>query len=576
MRPESDDLSPSVPPTPELLSSLREGSPAKLRRRLSGDLDTIVLRAMHKEPQRRYASVEQFAEDVRRHLEGLPVTARRDSLVYRAGKFATRHKLVVSATALVLLAVLGGVAATVREARIAAANERRAEQHFNDVRKLANSLMFEIHDAIRDLPGSTPARRLLVTRAMEYLDSLNAQSKGDVSLQKELAHAYERVGDVLGYPLAANLGDKVGAERSYRKALAIRESLTATVPNDPGLLRDLVGNYFRLAQVLESSGNFTDALETLRKAQSIAQQIGAGSKDPALVDTYAGSYYFTASIQVQTGDLAAALDNYQRSASIRDAALQANPDNFLLRTHLAADYAGIAKCLESQHDLARAIEMQSKATTILEAVLKANPGNATLSEYLGEGINRLATFRDEGGDSAAALETYRQAHQIFSDLLAADPKNFLAKSNFGFSNNGIGYSLVQLGKPEAAIKVFRESIATFEEMSPQTASNRYLRSGLADAYAGLGSAYLSVATRKHVPANEARAAREEARSSCRKSLALWTDKEQRGELQSGEREEIAKVNQCIAQTEPQDRAKQLIPLEILLPHSARHLISANL
>src|SRR5277367_3952257 len=285
-------------PAPEGQQSLREGSKAKLRRRLRGDLDTIVLQAMRKEPPRRYASVEQFAEDIRRHLDGLPVTARPDSWSYRAGKFAIRHKLGVAATALILTAVLGGVAATVREARIAAANERRAEERFNDVRKLANSLMFEIHDAIRDLPGSTSARRLLVTRALEYLDNLSGQSKGDVSLQKELASAYERVGDVLGYPYAANLGAKQGALSSYRKALAIREPLAAADASDTQLQRDLYETYIRLAQVLESNGNFAEALETLNKVLPRVQKLFAGSNDPTLADQFAGTYYFTAMIQV--------------------------------------------------------------------------------------------------------------------------------------------------------------------------------------------------------------------------------------------------------------------------------------
>src|SRR5579863_7314823 len=282
-----------------------EISAAKLRRRLTGDLDDIVLMSLRKEPLRLYPSVEQFAEDIRRHLDGLPVTARPDSWKYRAGKFATRHKLGVAATILVLTAVLGGVAATVREARIAAVNERRAERRFNDVRKLANSLMFEIHDAIRDLPGSTSARRLLVTRALEYLDSLSEQSTGDVSLQKELASAYERVGDVLGYPYGANLGDSAGALHSYRKALAIREHLLR--PNvkagsqgsdlDIQLQRDLVGNYIRVAQVQESTGDFAGALDALRKALPLVQKIAEGSTDPVAADQYAGTYYFTAIVQ---------------------------------------------------------------------------------------------------------------------------------------------------------------------------------------------------------------------------------------------------------------------------------------
>jgi eukaryotic-like serine/threonine-protein kinase len=534
---------------PEAFRSWHEDSLSKLRRRLRGDLDLIVLKALRKEPQGRYASVEQMADDIQRHLEGLPVTVRRDSWRYRAGRFATRHKLAVTATVLVVIAVLGGVAATLHEARIAAANGHRAEQRFNDVRKLANSLMFEIHDAIRDLPGSTPARRLLVTRALEYLDTLSAQSKGDVSLQKELATAYERVGDVLGFPYGANLGDKDGALQSYRKALAIRQSLAVAGLTDAQLRSDLIETYYRVALVLESSGNFAEALEAARRGRVLTIPVASGNRDPALADQYAGGYYFTAGLQVQTGDVAAARDNYQRAAAIREAALQSHPDNLSLRSHLAADYAGIAKCSEQEGDLSHAAQMQAKAAAILEEVSQSNPGNVTFSEYVGEATNRLATYRKEQGESAAALETYRKAHQIFGDLLTADPKNSLAKSNFGFSDNGIGLTLTALGRPASAARIFREAIASFEEMSPATTSNRYVRTGLAQAYSGLGEVYSILAIGKHTPSDQKREYWQEARSSCEKSLALWNEKEKRRELESSEQNEAAQVAQCVAKSE---------------------------
>jgi non-specific serine/threonine protein kinase/serine/threonine-protein kinase len=527
--------------------------PTRLRRALAGDLDNIVLKALRKEPDRRYASAEQLAEDIRCHLGGLPVAARRDSWSYVAGKFVRRHKVGMAATLLIVLVVLAGVMSTVREAQIAAANARRAQERFNDVRKLAHSLMFEMHDAIRDLPGSTSARRLLVTRALEYLDSLNQQAKGDISLQRELAAAYERVGDVLGYPYAANLGDKPGALQSYRKALAIREALVAADPNDARLQQELAGNYFRVAEVLEAGGDFAEALEAVRKALLITQRMPAGKNDSAQADRLAGGYYFTANLLVQTGDPAAALENYQRAASIREAALEADHESVPLRTHLAADYAGIAKSLEQKGDLVRAIQMQTRVIGILDAVSKASPTNSMLREYLGEAINRLATYRDQHDEAAAALETYRKAHQIFRTLRAADSNNSLAKSNFAFSDNGIGHGLVALGKPASAIEVFREAITTFEEMSPTTGSNRYLRTGLAQAYAGLGAAYTALAAGENTPANEKRELWEKARSACQNSLALWNDKVKRGELESGEREEPQQVAHCIAESDSQLR-----------------------
>jgi non-specific serine/threonine protein kinase/serine/threonine-protein kinase len=409
--------------------------------------------------------------------------------------------------------------------------------------------MFEIHDAIRDLPGSTSARRLLATRALEYLDSLNEQSRGDASLQKELASAYERVGDVLGYPYAANLGDKAGALQSYRKALAIREPLARADPKDMQLQQDLAGNYFRLAQVLETTGDFTAALDALHKTLPITEQLAAGSTDPIVADHLSGTYYFSAVIRVETGNPAEALKNYQHAASLRGVALQANPGNFTLRTHLAADYAGMAKCMELTHDLAHAIQMQLRAVTILEEVSQAHPDNATLSEYLGEGVNRLGTYEYEVADYHSAVETYRRAHQIFSSLLTADPKNTLAKSNFASSDIGIARSLVHSGTASDAVKLLQDAVNTFDEMSPQTSSNRYLRSGLANAYSALGEAHSALAVAPGASAAQRRAEWTKARSACEKSLALWTDKEKRGELENGERGESAGAARCVSKSE---------------------------
>jgi serine/threonine protein kinase/Tfp pilus assembly protein PilF len=112
--------------TAQSVSETREGTPDKLRRRLRGDLDNIVLMALRKEPQRRYASVQQFSDDICRHLEGLPVFAHRDTPAYRAAKFVQRHKTGVAAVALIFLSLTAGIMGTLRQARIAAAERDRA------------------------------------------------------------------------------------------------------------------------------------------------------------------------------------------------------------------------------------------------------------------------------------------------------------------------------------------------------------------------------------------------------------------------------------------------------------------
>src|SRR5258707_707869 len=141
-------------------SQARGDTPDKLCRRLSGVLDTIVLKALRKEPERRYTSVEQLAEDLRRHREGLPISARRSSTWYRAGKFVTRHRVGVAAVALIVLLLAGGLFETSRQ-------RMRAERRSNDVRKLADSFLFEFQETIKNMPGTTKARELAVKRAAE-------------------------------------------------------------------------------------------------------------------------------------------------------------------------------------------------------------------------------------------------------------------------------------------------------------------------------------------------------------------------------------------------------------------------
>src|SRR5262249_52102109 len=134
------------PSTAVLTSARTAEDPQTLRRRLRGDLDTIVARALHPEPARRYASDDPPADDVRRPLAGLPVRARPDTLRYRAGKFVGRHRAGVAVAIVVAAALLTSTTIAVLQAR-------RAQRRFDEVRGLAHSFLFEFHDAIADLPG---------------------------------------------------------------------------------------------------------------------------------------------------------------------------------------------------------------------------------------------------------------------------------------------------------------------------------------------------------------------------------------------------------------------------------------
>src|SRR5213080_1312128 len=150
------EITDTEPPRPStVVSNKNQQSEISNQKLLRGDLDNIALMALRKEPQRRYQSVEQFADDIRRYLEARPVLARKDTLMYRAGKFIRRNKVTTVAAVLVFVSLVAGLIATAWQGHRARLEKARAERRFNDVRQLAHSVLFDYHDAIKNLPGAT-------------------------------------------------------------------------------------------------------------------------------------------------------------------------------------------------------------------------------------------------------------------------------------------------------------------------------------------------------------------------------------------------------------------------------------
>ena len=153
--------------------------------RLAGDVDAIVLEAMHRDPAQRYGSAEELSDDVARFLGGKPIVAREPSLGYVLMKLASRHRALVAAVQRQSSPCSRRWASRCGSGRwpCESAPMRR---RFDQVRQLATSLIFKVHDAVAPLPGSTSARMVIVREALTYLDQL-AASSGDEKLQMELA-----------------------------------------------------------------------------------------------------------------------------------------------------------------------------------------------------------------------------------------------------------------------------------------------------------------------------------------------------------------------------------------------------
>ncbi len=462
----------------EIVRAITEQEPTRPslvtdRKSLRGDLDNIILMALRKEPERRYSSVSQFSEDIRRHLEGLPVIARKDTFSYRASKFVSRNKLGVISVTLVLATLLSGIATTIRE-------KRRAERRFNDVRELADSFVFELNDTIENLPGSTAARVLLVKRALKYLDSLVQESGGDRSLRRELAIAYLKIGDIQGRPFRANIGDAAGALMSYRKAQAILEDLDHVEPRNPKVLFELSTAYEDLGRLQMVEGDRAEAVEDAHRAIAIAEQLVAA--EPAsfqnrklLADTYVhlGMAMFdeNSHSSLDLVDLRHALEVFRKALSIHEALLAAKPTEAGYRWAVGADYQFVGAVQREVGDMTGdsenyrlALESHWKELEINQALSSSDPTNASYQELVATAHIDIGNSQLKIGDATHALEHFDQSRSIFESLAKSDPSNVEARFWIASSDKVIGKALEQTGNTKSALEQSEKALAGFTKL----------------------------------------------------------------------------------------------------------------
>jgi non-specific serine/threonine protein kinase/serine/threonine-protein kinase len=517
--------------TPELVSSTRELSPLRLQRRLRGDLDFILLKALRKEPDKRYSSVEQLSEDLRRHLEGLPVNARKGTWNYRAGKFIRRHRAAVAAASLVLLTLVVGVIATLREARIAEANRRRAEARFNDVRKLANSLMFEVHDSIRELPGATAARKLIVQRAQEYLDVLAKDSKSDPSLLQELAAAYAKLASVQGNSQDANLGDTSKAVQNNLKAVQLLSDCLALDSRNRDVALQLAGAYQNLALALSSTGDKSGARDSTQRALHVLEPLAAAHpEDPKLQFGLGSALEQTGTFLVDDRDLTHASEYYQRALAVLKPLSQAYPQRSEISTEVSFVHKHMGSLLGIQRQLPAALEHYRAALAIDEARLTAEPGNSQVRYNITYTYSDTGWILSQQHEYDAALVYYSKALQIRSQLAAADPNDVRAREGVSNTHDYLGWIYGAKGDDARALRSFQDALAIRQSLFQKDPANERLRVKVAASQAHIGETYARMASQAQSrPGDHFRYCRE-AKSWILKALPVYQQQEAQGKL----------------------------------------------
>ena len=486
---------------------------------VNAELNNIIAMARRDEPSRRYASVAQFADDIQRYLDGLPIRAQKDSFTYRAGKFIQRNKAAVGAAVVVALSLIIGLTVALWQAGVAraerdrAAEQReRAERRFSDVRQLSNALLTDIVPKIERLQGSTEARQAIVNQSLKYLDSLAREAGDDLQLQSELASAYEKVGDLQGAPRKPNLSDYSGAIVSYEKAQAIRRRLLEKNPEDaekrrllaanhqelmnirfwmvdlPGALREseeaqklyerlvaeqpgsielrlaLAETNMDIADILYQKQQFAQTYPYLRKALSSVEEVRLNSPADKNVLYLLGKGYTRLGIALSwDGKQSEGEAEMAKALAINESLVESDPNDVIFRNALWATYTE-ASSLYEEANPALSESFGLKALALVTETVEKDPANIQARQNLAQSYSRLSAAYINRNKLPAAVFYAEKAIAAFADLERHEPKQLTYKRNLGMAYTRLGDAKYRQRDLQGSLDAFEKSVASFERI----------------------------------------------------------------------------------------------------------------
>jgi serine/threonine protein kinase len=446
-------------PKPSTVADL----PAQIRRELAGDLDRIILMAMDPDPARRYQSAQHFEEDLVRYLEGKPITARKATVTYRFRKFIYRHKtaaMMACATVVVALCAVW----------FDSWQSRRAARKVNQIETLADSTISDMTEKLQNSSASVETQAALFHAELQYLDQLRQSSGNDPHVLLKLVKAYERVGDLEGAPIGANLGNAGAAVHSYQEALRLAAEAHARLPGEEST-QALIEAYQGLGRMEYALA----PLEGLEKAEDHYQQAlplardfwQQNPADPIRKRLLSTNYNGLAFVEYFNLKPDKALNDARAALQILGSNLGGDEEHDMAVPRF---YGLIGIILNVLGDQTESLANLRKAVTISEAIDRRSSPPKQIKRRLYYSYH--AMIRSLGGaemlnvgDYSQAQAYARKALSIAEGMVASDRKDADARDILGSAYGGMGDAL-RLTEPTTAAAWYRKSMLLAKELTP--------------------------------------------------------------------------------------------------------------
>lgn len=441
--------------------------PRQLNRGVDRDLETICMKCLEKEPERRYISAEELRLDLQRQLDDLPIRARRIGPLGRARRWCRRNPLIAASSAAALLCLLAALMATTIGMVMTAAAKKDTEEGFQDARAALDDMVAAVREEpLFESPELDKLRRKLLNEALTYYQDFLTKRAQDSSLQEEVGETYYRVG-LINKQIASsqqaltafhkattiqrrlvkrqprqlrhmaalgttqNATGQVHADRedwqaandAFAAAIATREVLAGTADLPTTEKREhqrlLVNSYMNLGIILKRQGRLTESLQRLRTAQELRLELL--SVDPAdhrLRADLGIGYFNMGSLAIDADDESAAIEHFKAAVENLHQVAEAAESG-----QVQVEYP-LAVCLRSLGDLELEFELAAEhyqeALATLQPLVDREPDARIETEELAQIYMNLGQLKYDEGQNSAAAAAFESAIAILRRLAEFD------------------------------------------------------------------------------------------------------------------------------------------------------------
>ncbi len=458
----------------EFLARIAKDEPIPPRRvnpAIPLDLETIILKAVAKEPPDRYVSAQEMADDLRRFLDGRPTTARRPTVVERVTKWTHRHRRLVAAAVLALaaLALTSSLALwrIAGEQRKTAAAAKIAEANFRSARELLDRFGLDVALRLQRVPGTEAIRRDLLSQSLDYYRAFIEQARSDGRLKEDLALAHEQV---------ARLHEHLGAGNEslahYTQAIEIHEWLLTQDPH-------AVTTCAALAKCLNNRGlvqwrlGLDDAArrDLDRSLQMHAALQHAADRDhPQAQLEYASALCNRAVVHRHAHELAASRACIDQAIQLQRASIVADPTNTQAVQNLAVSLHNLAFQV-SKSEPAVAMAACAEAIRLQEQLIADQPEEVAFERDLALSYNNLASLHRQADDLTAAIAGYENAVEIGRRVVTRAPSIAAYHVDLAVSMNNIGRVLLDAGQVADAQNSFNRARDVLQSLIDRHGTN---------------------------------------------------------------------------------------------------------